>query len=335
MDEKLETLRQWIAESHNIVFFGGAGVSTESGIPDFRSVDGLYNQQYAYPPETIISHSFYVRYPEEFYRFYKDRMLFADAKPNAAHRALAKLEADGRLKAVITQNIDGLHQMAGSREVLELHGSVHRNYCTRCGKFYSLDDVIRSEGVPRCDCGGTVKPDVVLYEEGLDSNTLEKSVRYIRQADMLIIGGTSLVVYPAAGLIDYYRGSKLVLINKDATARDSQADQFRVIQVGSAQPGRNHGRVLGVHEFSDGIFRQRFIVKQASGIVLIPKPFQLIQAFDQSPVLRTLAQLFHFAEHAVMPHPAHRGHAAEADGQHVASPHHQVLRFHRTEHPRK
>lgn len=189
MDEKLETLRQWIAESHNIVFFGGAGVSTESGIPDFRSVDGLYNQQYAYPPETIISHSFYVRYPEEFYRFYKDRMLFADAKPNAAHRALAKLEADGRLKAVITQNIDGLHQMAGSREVLELHGSVHRNYCTRCGKFYSLDDVIRSEGVPRCDCGGTVKPDVVLYEEGLDSNTLEKSVRYIRQADMLIIGG--------------------------------------------------------------------------------------------------------------------------------------------------
>ena len=224
MDEKLETLRQWIAESHNIVFFGGAGVSTESGIPDFRSVDGLYNQQDAYPPETIISHSFYVRYPEEFYRFYKDRMLFADAKPNAAHRALAKLEADGRLKAVITQNIDGLHQMAGSREVLELHGSVHRNYCTRCGKFYSLDDVIRSEGVPRCDCGGTVKPDVVLYEEGLDSNTLEKSVRYIRQADMLIIGGTSLVVYPAAGLIDYYRGSKLVLINKDATARDSQAD---------------------------------------------------------------------------------------------------------------
>ena len=224
MDEKLETLRQWIAGSHNIVFFGGAGVSTESGIPDFRSVDGLYNQQYAYPPETIISHSFYVRYPEEFYRFYKDRMLFADAKPNAAHRALAKLEADGRLKAVSTHNIDGLHQMAGSREVLELHGSVHRNYCTRCGKFYSLDDVIRSEGVPRCDCGGTVKPDVVLYEEGLDSNTLEKSVRYIRQADMLIIGGTSLVVYPAAGLIDYYRGSKLVLINKDATARDSQAD---------------------------------------------------------------------------------------------------------------
>ena len=221
MDEKLETLRQWIAESHNIVFFGGAGVSTESGIPDFRSVDGLYNQQYAYPPETIISHSFYVRYPEEFYRFYKDRMLFADAKPNAAHRALAKLEADGRLKAVITQNIDGLHQMAGSREVLELHGSVHRNYCTRCGKFYSLDDVIRSEGV--------------------DSNTLEKSVRYIRQADMLIIGGTSLVVYPAAGLIDYYRGSKLVLINKDATARDSQADL-----VINGRIGKVLGAVTGV-----------------------------------------------------------------------------------------
>lgn len=219
-----ETLKQWLSESENIVFFGGAGVSTESKIPDFRSTDGLYNQQYAYPPETILSHTFYMRRPEEFYRFYRNKMLFPDAEPNRAHKALAKLEQEGRLRAVITQNIDGLHQKAGSREVLELHGSVHRNYCTRCGKFYSLDDVIRSEGVPRCDCGGTVKPDVVLYEEGLDSNTLEKSVRYIRQADMLIIGGTSLVVYPAAGLIDYYRGSKLVLINKDATARDSQAD---------------------------------------------------------------------------------------------------------------
>lgn len=224
MEEKLEQLKQWIDESENIVFFGGAGVSTESGIPDFRSVDGLYNQQYAYPPETIISHSFYKRYPEEFYRFYKDRMLFADAKPNAAHRALAGLEAEGKLKAVITQNIDGLHQDAGSREVLELHGSVHRNYCTRCGKFFDLDYVIRSQGVPRCDCGGTVKPDVVLYEEGLDSDTLQRSIRYIQQADMLIIGGTSLVVYPAAGLIDYYRGNKLVLINKAATSRDSQAD---------------------------------------------------------------------------------------------------------------
>lgn len=224
MDEKLEQLRQWIDESSNIVFFGGAGVSTESGIPDFRSVDGLYNQKYAYPPETIISHSFYVRNPEEFYRFYKDRMVYTQAKPNAAHKALARLEAAGKLKAVITQNIDGLHQAAGSREVLELHGSVHRNYCTRCGKFYGLDYVAGSEGVPRCDCGGAVKPDVVLYEEGLDSNTLQKAVRYIRSADMLIIGGTSLVVYPAAGLIDYYQGNKLVLINRDATSRDSQAD---------------------------------------------------------------------------------------------------------------
>ena len=212
------------ASSGNIVFFGGAGVSTESGIPDFRSVDGLYNQQYKYPPETIISHSFYVRNPEEFYRFYKDRMLFTHAKPNAAHQALARLEEQGKLRAVITQNIDGLHQMAGSKEVLELHGSVHRNYCTRCGEFYGLDHVINSEGVPRCSCGGTVKPDVVLYEEGLDNRILQKSVDYIRNADMLIIGGTSLVVYPAAGLIDYYRGNRLVLINKGATSRDSQAD---------------------------------------------------------------------------------------------------------------
>lgn len=224
MDEKLEQLRQWMKESSRIVFFGGAGVSTESGIPDFRSVDGLYNQKYQYPPETIISHSFYVRNPEEFYRFYKDRMLFPDAKPNAAHLALAKLEAQGKLKAVITQNIDGLHQAAGSKEVLELHGSVHRNYCTRCGKFYDLDYVIHSEGVPKCSCGGVIKPDVVLYEEGLDSDILERSIRYIRTADMLIIGGTSLVVYPAAGLIDYYRGNRLVLINKGATSRDSQAD---------------------------------------------------------------------------------------------------------------
>ncbi len=224
MDEKLEQLRQWMKESSRIVFFGGAGVSTESGIPDFRSVDGLYNQKYQYPPETIISHSFYVRNPEEFYRFYKDRMLFPDAKPNAAHLALAKLEAQGKLKAVITQNIDGLHQAAGSKEVLELHGSVHRNYCTRCGKFYDLDYVMHSEGVPKCSCGGAIKPDVVLYEEGLDSDILERSIRYIRTADMLIIGGTSLVVYPAAGLIDYYRGNRLVLINKGATSRDSQAN---------------------------------------------------------------------------------------------------------------
>ena len=216
MNEKWQQLKEWIGGSDNIVFFGGAGVSTESGIPDFRSVDGLYNQQYKYPPETIISHSFYMRYPEEFYRFYKDRMLFTDAVPNQAHKALARLEE--------TQNIDGLHQMAGSREVLELHGSVHRNYCTRCGQFYDLDYVVKSDGVPHCSCGGVIKPDVVLYEEGLDDRTLQKSVDYIRHADILIIGGTSLVVYPAAGLIDYYRGHKLVLINKAATSRDSQAD---------------------------------------------------------------------------------------------------------------
>ena len=222
--KKMEILKQWIEESESIVFFGGAGVSTESGIPDFRSVDGLYHQQYDYPPETIISHSFYVRNPEEFYRFYKDRMLFPQAKPNRAHLALAKLEQEGKLKAVITQNIDGLHQAAGSREVLELHGSVHRNYCARCGQFYDLDYVINSQGVPKCSCGGTVKPDVVLYEEGLDDRTLRRSISYIRNADMLIVGGTSLVVYPAAGLIDYYQGKRLVLINKDATARDSMAD---------------------------------------------------------------------------------------------------------------
>lgn len=199
MNEKWRQLKEWIDGSDNIVFFGGAGVSTESGIPDFRSVDGLYNQQYKYPPETIISHSFYMRYPEEFYRFYKDRMLFAGALPNGAHKALARLEERGKLKAVITQNIDGLHQMAGSREVLELHGSVHRNYCTRCGQFYDLDYIVKSDGVPHCSCGGVIKPDVVLYEEGLDNRTLQKSVDYIRNADILIIGGTSLVVYPRQG----------------------------------------------------------------------------------------------------------------------------------------
>ena len=232
MNEKWRQLKEWIDGSDNIVFFGGAGVSTESGIPDFRSVDGLYNQQYKYPPETIISHSFYMRYPEEFYRFYKDRMLFAGALPNGAHKALARLEERGKLKAVITQNIDGLHQMAGSREVLELHGSVHRNYCTRCGQFYDLDYIVKSDGVPHCSCGGVIKPDVVLYEEGLDNRTLQKSVDYIRNADILIIGGTSLVVYPAAGLIDYYRGNKLVLINKAATSRDSQADLVISVPIG-------------------------------------------------------------------------------------------------------
>ena len=219
-----ETLKQWLSESENIVFFGGAGVSTESKIPDFRSTDGLYNQQYAYPPETILSHTFYMRRPEEFYRFYRNKMLFPDAEHNRAHKALAKLEQEGRLRAVITQNIDGLHQKAGSREVLELHGSVLRNYCTKCGKFYGLEAVLESEGVPRCTCGGVIKPDVVLYEEGLDQHTLQKAVYYISNADVLIIGGTSLTVYPAAGLIDYYGGKKLVLINKSVTPMDSRAD---------------------------------------------------------------------------------------------------------------
>ena len=219
-----ETLKQWLSESENIVFFGGAGVSTESKIPDFRSTDGLYNQQYAYPPETILSHTFYMRRPEEFYRFYRNKMLFPDAEPNRAHKALAKLEQEGRLRAVITQNIDGLHQKAGSQEVLELHGSVLRNYCTKCGKFYGLEAVLESEGVPRCTCGGVIKPDVVLYEEGLDQHTLQKAVYYISNADVLIIGGTSLAVYPAAGLIDYYGGKKLVLINKSVTPMDSRAD---------------------------------------------------------------------------------------------------------------
>ena len=219
-----ETLKQWLSESENIVFFGGAGVSTESKIPDFRSTDGLYNQQYAYPPETILSHTFYMGRPEEFYRFYRNKMLFPDAEPNRAHKALAKLEQEGRLRAVITQNIDVLHQKAGSREVLELHGSVLRNYCTKCGKFYGLEAVLESEGVPRCTCGGVIKPDVVLYEEGLDQHTLQKAVYYISNADVLIIGGTSLTVYPAAGLIDYYGGKKLVLINKSVTPMDSRAD---------------------------------------------------------------------------------------------------------------
>ena len=224
MDEKWQQLREWIKESERILFFGGAGVSTESGIPDFRSVDGLYNQKYDEPPERIISHSYYMQKPEAFYRFYKDRMIFPDAKPNPAHEALAELEKQGKLKAVITQNIDGLHQMAGSRKVLELHGSVHRNYCTRCGRFYGLQHVLDSEGVPLCSCGGAVKPDVVLYEEGLDNAVIEESVSCIGQADLMIVGGTSLVVYPAAGLLDYYRGKHLVLINRSATSRDSQAD---------------------------------------------------------------------------------------------------------------
>ena len=219
-----EQLKQWIDESENIVFFGGAGVSTESNIPDFRSVDGLYNQEYDYPPETILSHSFYLRNTDEFYRFYRNKMLFPDAEPNNAHKALAHLEQMGKLKAVITQNIDGLHQKAGSKEVYEFHGSVLRNYCSHCHAFYSLDDILAATGVPHCHCGGIIKPDVVLYEEGLDSYVLERAISYIRNADMLIIGGTSLAVYPAAGLIDYYEGNKLVLINRDKTTRDSQAN---------------------------------------------------------------------------------------------------------------
>mgnify|MGYP003192132595 CR=1 FL=1 len=226
MADEMELLKEWIKTSKNIVFFGGAGVSTESNIPDFRSTDGLYNQEYAYPPETILSHSFYKKKPEEFFRFYRNKMLFPNAQPNAAHKALARLEQQGKLKAVITQNIDGLHQKAGSREVLELHGSVLRNYCEHCGRFYSLE---KKELVPKCSCGGIIKPDVVLYEESLNQKTLEQSVRYISQADMLIVGGTSLTVYPAAGLIDYYRGNKLVLINMAATVRGSRVSFYRPV----------------------------------------------------------------------------------------------------------
>ena len=225
MDEKRQTLQQWISESARIVFFGGAGVSTESGIPDFRSVDGLYNMHYKYPPETIISRSFFDADPVEFYRFYRDKMLWPQAKPNAAHLKLAELERAGKLKAVVTQNIDGLHQAAGSVTVYELHGSVHRNYCMKCHAFYDLDFMVQVEGVPVCPvCGGTVKPDVVLYEEGLDQQTMENALNAIAKADMLIIGGTSLAVYPAAGLVHYYRGHKLVLINKTPTPYDRNAD---------------------------------------------------------------------------------------------------------------
>lgn len=222
--EQLKQLQQMIDESQNIVFFGGAGVSTESGIPDFRSVDGLYHMKYAFPPETILSHSFFMKKPEEFFRFYRDKMLAPDAKPNAAHQKLAELEKAGKLKAVITQNIDGLHQAAGSRQVLELHGSVLRNHCMKCRKFFPLEDVIKGEGVPVCSCGGMIKPDVVLYEESLDTETLNKSVELIAKADMLIIGGTSLAVYPAASLIDYYRGHRLVVINKGGCKADRRAD---------------------------------------------------------------------------------------------------------------
>ncbi len=219
-----EVLQEWISGSDNIVFFGGAGVSTESGIPDFRSVDGLYRQQYDYPPETILSHSFFERNTEEFYRFYRAKMLCLDAKPNTAHKKLAELERAGKLKAVITQNIDGLHQAAGSRRVFELHGSIHRNFCRSCGKAFSAAEMLHSEGVPRCSCGGVIKPDVVLYEEALDQQVLAEAVDAIMRAEVLIVGGTSLAVYPAAGLIDYYTGNRLVLINKSRTPYDDQAN---------------------------------------------------------------------------------------------------------------
>ncbi len=221
----VEQFADMVQHSDNIVFFGGAGVSTESGIPDFRSVDGLYNQTYKYPPEHILSHTFYRENPEEFYRFYHDKMLCLDAKPNMAHSKLAELEKVGKLKAIITQNIDGLHQKAGSKNVLELHGSVHRNFCEHCHKLFDAEYMLHSTGVPKCDaCGGPIKPDVVLYEEGLDNDVIEQSLYYISHADMLIIGGTSLVVYPAAGLVRYYNGHKLVLINKSSTDMDSSAD---------------------------------------------------------------------------------------------------------------
>ena len=223
MTETVKKLKELVDGSDNIVFFGGAGVSTESGIPDFRSTDGLYHQQWKYPPEVILSHTFYESNPEEFFRFYRAKLLAPDAKPNAAHHKLAEWEHAGKLKAIVTQNIDGLHQAAGSKRVLELHGSVHRNYCERCGKFYDMEFILNGTGIPRCECGGSVKPDVVLYEEGLDQQTLTDSVRAIAEADLLIIGGTSLNVYPAAGLINYYQGRKLVLINKSTVARDLSA----------------------------------------------------------------------------------------------------------------
>ena len=240
MDEqKMLKLQTWVKEAKRIVFFGGAGVSTESGIPDFRSVDGLYNQQYKYPPETILSHTFFLSETAEFYRFYRAKMLALDAQPNAAHLKLAEWEREGKCRAVVTQNIDGLHQAAGSKNVLELHGSVHRNHCTRCGAFYTLDDVLRSEGVPRCGCGGVIKPDVVLYGEALDETTLNAAVRAIRRADLLLVGGTSLNVYPAAGLLRYFTGAALAVVNKTPTPADARADL--VIQA-------SIGRVLGGFE---------------------------------------------------------------------------------------
>lgn len=224
MDKDVARLKEWIDASDNIVFFGGAGVSTESGIPDFRSVDGLYNQKYKYPPERILSRSFFDANPEEYYRFHHDKLRLRGAQPNAAHRKLAEWEAQGKLKAVVTQNIDGLHQAAGSKNVIELHGSLLRAYCARCRRPWPAETINEGEGVPRCACGGVIRPDVVLYEEPLDQENIEQAVHYIRHAEVLIIGGTSLVVYPAAGLVNYYRGSKLVLVNRDATSADAYAD---------------------------------------------------------------------------------------------------------------
>lgn len=224
MDQKTARLKELTEKSRAMVFFGGAGVSKESGIPDFRSVDGLYHQAYRYPPETILSRSFYEKNPEEFYRFYRDKMLYLDAEPNPAHKKLAQWEQEGRLLAVITQNIDGLHQMAGSKNVLELHGSIHRNTCLSCGRSFDAETILRSEGIPRCPCGGVIKPDVVLYEEQLDASVLEASIRALREADCVIVGGTSLAVYPAAGLLQYYTGSRLILINKSSTPYDDRAD---------------------------------------------------------------------------------------------------------------
>lgn len=224
MDEKTALLKKWIDESDNVVFFGGAGVSTESGIPDFRSVDGLYNQHYKFPPETILSHSFFLRYPEEYYRFHREKLVIDGVRPNAAHLKLAELEEKGKLRAVITQNIDGLHQAAGSKTVLELHGSILRSYCSACSRPYPADKMNHGEGVPRCACGGVIRPDIVLYEEPLDEDIMLRSIKYISEAEVLIIGGTSLNVYPAAGLINYYRGNKLVLVNLSATPYDGEAD---------------------------------------------------------------------------------------------------------------
>ena len=236
-EKEIEKLQQIIDDSKNIVFFGGAGVSTESGIPDFRSADGLYHQEYKYSPEQIISHSFFLRYPEAFYEFYKEKMMYLTAKPNSAHIKLAELEKAGKLLAVVTQNIDGLHEEAGSKKVFELHGSIHRNYCMKCRKFYDAEFVKNSEGVPHCECGGVVKPDVVLYEEGLDQNVIERTLMAISSADTLIIGGTSLVVYPAAGFVDYFHGKHLVVINKSETGRNLNAELVINAPIGEIMAG--------------------------------------------------------------------------------------------------